>query len=142
MENKIYENAYAVEHHDKKRDDVYSLVPLAMCGILKILEPIEGFVIGGSYAKGTYKFGDDIAFDVLLENECKMQDVSDFLAYIEEEFNIRNIVPDIHAVLSRSSVDARLRKSIYSRHPNTPFVTRTFDVAQEWGLLFQPRAQD
>jgi len=125
--------SYNAEHH-RNMHEIYSLVPQVLSRVLRTLDPVEGFVIGGSYAKGTYRTGDDIDFDTLLGSNWNINELEDIRYIIEQEFNKNNMLPDLRAMLKRSSIDRSLRQSLYSRHPNSPYVVRSPEVANAWGL--------
>lgn len=126
---------YSMAHHDKGEHAVYRLVPNILVDILRDLPLFEGFAIGGSYANGRYKKGDDIDLDVLFENYPDPVDQQELLQELRRRFTINDIPVEVRAPLAKSALPEPLRIGLYEHHPNTPFVVRTEQVAKDWGLI-------
>lgn len=123
-----------IGNHSKGEHPVYQIVPQLMQELLEQLRVIDGFVIGGSYASGRYKDGDDVDFDVLFATYPPALDRRILYREIERSFKTRGFVAEIRAPLARLILPERMRKTLYSEHPNSPFVVRDISIARDWGL--------
>lgn len=125
---------YSMAHHDKGEHAVYKVVPQILVGALDDLHLFEGFAIGGSYANGRYKDGDDVDIDVFFDNYPDLAQNQMLLKELKRRFAVDGLTAEVRAPLAKSALPEHLRKSLYEPHPNTPFVVRNIQVANEWGL--------
>jgi len=119
----------------KGTQEIYHLVPSILRALLNEYPQLDGFVIGGSYASGSYKNGEDVDMDLLFsshpENHKRQQIEADILS----RFQLNRLKADIRAPHATDDMSEVMRKSMYKCHPQTPFVVRNQLVAHAWGLI-------
>lgn len=117
---------------NRRSEQVYSLVPGLLQGILDQYQEVSGFVLGGSYAAGKYNPGDDIDMDILYENYPTRQ--WEIYHSVMNTFEGNGLIAHIRGNFAKSSMSDHFRKQQYARHPNSPHVLRNLQVAKDWGL--------
>ncbi len=100
--------------------------------ILKEFQELHGVAIGGSVANGSYKIGDDVDVDLLLESYSGAS-IQRFSKRIEDKFQVISDVPlEIRAVLRRR--DYPEKESVLYHYPQTIFYLRSQKIKEIWNI--------
>jgi predicted nucleotidyltransferase len=126
-----------VSCHDKSEQEIYRRIPPILKALLNKYPQLDGFVIGGSYASGSYQNGDDIDIDLLYPSYPDILNKQRLEEDIHLRFQLNQLKAHIRAPLAASTLPEHMRRSMYERHPETPFVVRNQNVAAIWGLVSQ-----
>lgn len=125
---------YFSAHHEKTEQEVYHIVPQMLGEILDLVPELDGFVIGGSYAAGTWKEGDDVDVDLIYSDVMFSGRGSDEIIEIFKSCESRwNITIEVRGRLVSPDIDPRIAFETY--RPGTPYVVRSEEVALYWGLI-------
>lgn len=125
--------SYFSGNHEKTEQEIYQIVPDMLGEILDLVPELDGFVIGGSYAKGTWEPGDDVDVDLVysdLYTGSRREEIMEIFRLCEARWNA---MIHVRARLISPDIDPRIARKTY--RPNTPYVVRSEEVALRWGLM-------
>lgn len=132
---------YLVAHHDKAEKEIYQRVPDFFGRILDEYPDLDAVAIGGGYAAGYWKEGDDVDFDLLWSGYLGDEMFLDIRAKLlvsraqsiigkgsKEGLRLHwRRAPWVRGIFSPESIER-------SRREKTPYVARDEDSVVFWRL--------